>query len=589
MAKTELEKQNEYAQKLTDSGYGFDLVVGDAFVRGMRDIGYKHTGTAMDEIVDNALEANAKNIHVVFKHAPKGSKPEAIAIVDDGHGMSKDMLRPAVVWGGAHRENSRSGIGRYGYGLPSASVSQGERFTVYSKTEGKNWFAITVDLQDIRAGKYTSVDNRIVTPPPREENLPAWLEPFQDLSSGTVVIWEKLDRLTWTSLSGLTGNLIEHFGVVYRNFLSKTRLYVAETLVEPIDPLFITPGFRYYDYDEQIAQALEPLKVPVKVEGRDERAVITIRASVLPYGFGAVEKDRPISSKNQNPRWSIMNGYKGIIVTRMGRHMDEITRTPKIWKYISTITNNDSRYWAIEIDFPASLDEEFSVTTSKQRVELSDRIWDILTNQGGLERTISSLNKMAKEDRNKHTENADKGDGARVSEKVMKENEKFKLDITGETTEERKKSSIEAFEREFKRRKEKATKGKAEEELRQELEEELQQQPYKVSFESLPTGPFFRVEQVGPQFVLNINRKHVFYDEIYMSGGPKIKTALELLLFVIGQSELDSEGNKEKKLFYVSEKLLWSRNLENVLELMRDTVVADEDEHDDTATDEEAA
>ena len=59
--------------------------------------------------------------------------------------------------------------------------------------------------------------------------------------------------------------------------------------------------------------------------------------------------------------------------------MDEITRTPRIWNNISTITNNDARYWALEIDFPASLDEEFSVTTSKQRVELTPRIWEILT------------------------------------------------------------------------------------------------------------------------------------------------------------------------------------------------------------------
>ena len=139
MAKTELEKQNEYAKELADSGYSFELVVGNAFVRGMRDIGYKHTGTAMDEIIDNAIEANAKNINVVFEDPVKGRKPNAIAVVDDGHGMSKEMLRAAVVWGGTHRENSRKGIGRYGYGLPSASVSQGTKFTVYSKTAGKKW------------------------------------------------------------------------------------------------------------------------------------------------------------------------------------------------------------------------------------------------------------------------------------------------------------------------------------------------------------------------------------------------------------------------------------------------------------------
>ncbi len=44
-------------------------------------------------------------------------------IYDDGHGMVKDMLSVAVTWGGTHRQGSRKGFGKYGYGLPSASLS----------------------------------------------------------------------------------------------------------------------------------------------------------------------------------------------------------------------------------------------------------------------------------------------------------------------------------------------------------------------------------------------------------------------------------------------------------------------------------
>ena len=204
---------------------------------------------------------------------------------------------------------------------------------------------------------------------------------------------------------------------------------------------------------------------------------------------------------------------------------------------------------------------------------------------------ILDLNKRVINDRNKHKEKAEKGEGPRVSEKVMKDSEKFKIEVTGETTEEKKNSILESFEREFKRRKQKQGKegeNKSEEQLREELEKELESQPYKVNFEDIHNGPFFRPEQVGPQFVLHINRKHAFYKELYITGSLKIKTALELLLFVIGQAELDAVGNKEKKLFYTSEKLLWSRNLENVLELLDDTVVAEEDEHDDTSSEEAA-
>jgi hypothetical protein len=35
---------------------------------------------------------------------------------------------------------------------------------------------------------------------------------------------------------------------------------------------------------------------------------------------------------------------------------------------------NDDRYWGVEIDFPADLDEEFSIANNRQGVVLSERI-----------------------------------------------------------------------------------------------------------------------------------------------------------------------------------------------------------------------
>ena len=57
-------------------------------------------------------------------------------MIDDGAGMIPEMIRVGMLWGGTDRENSRTGIGRFGYGLPSSCVSQGRRFEVYSMPEG---------------------------------------------------------------------------------------------------------------------------------------------------------------------------------------------------------------------------------------------------------------------------------------------------------------------------------------------------------------------------------------------------------------------------------------------------------------------
>jgi len=130
----DLAAQREYVARVQQTEFDFGLTVAEAFVRGIRDIGYRHTGTALDELIDNALQAEASKVEVLFGfHAGSDAKPSEIAVVDNGHGMDPAMVRLACIWGGTHRENNRAGFGRYGYGLPSACVSQGRAYSVYSK------------------------------------------------------------------------------------------------------------------------------------------------------------------------------------------------------------------------------------------------------------------------------------------------------------------------------------------------------------------------------------------------------------------------------------------------------------------------
>ena len=109
-----LQAQRDYLSNLNEGDVRFALAVEGAFVRGMRNIGYWNTGTALDELIDNAIQADAKNILVLLATAGEDQKPVAIAIVDHGHGMDPEMVRPAASWGGTGRENDRTGFGRYG-------------------------------------------------------------------------------------------------------------------------------------------------------------------------------------------------------------------------------------------------------------------------------------------------------------------------------------------------------------------------------------------------------------------------------------------------------------------------------------------
>lgn len=380
--------QRQYAFRARHQNLG--LVIPEAFVRGIRHMGYRTNIEAIAELVDNSIQAYAETVDIVLGYDAEGSarKPTHLAIIDDGHGMDPDMLRFAMMWGGTHRENDRGGLGRFGYGLPCATVSMGRRFTIYSKTSGAPLYAVTLDLDSIDAGN-TGVKREVAIAAAEPAELPHYLHEAirrahpDGWEFGTVIVIEKLDRLDWTTAAGLRRNLVRQFGVAYHKLLRATRVYVDGEQVRPIDPLFLDPDAEFYDLDQDRAIALDP--VTIRIEA-DEGYVgeIMLRYAWLPPSFAATDKARDAIGINANDRFQIIKQYHGIIFSRNGRLIDVQSRTP--W----TIFINNDRYIRIEIEFSATLDEAFGVTTSKQQVSVSPEMWDRLR-IAGLHKAIEHL------------------------------------------------------------------------------------------------------------------------------------------------------------------------------------------------------
>lgn len=383
--------QRDYAELRAGRGK-LGLMVPEAFVRGIRHIGYRSNVEAIAELIDNSIQAYSERIDIVFGYENGASrKPRQLAVVDDGHGMPPSMLRLAMMWGGTHRENDRSGLGRYGYGLPCATVSIGRRFTIYSKTLSGRINAVTLDIDELDAGAYLDADGDVVLSSPRFSALPPFLDQHLKIAhpsgwhSGTIVLIEKLDRLEWTTVKGLTTNLVRHFGATYHKLLGQTAIHVDGTRVRPIDPLFLTEGVELHALDQDRAQPLDPITISLTPEnGSSMQGEITLRYAWLPPTFGAIDKSRDAIGLNANARFSILKEYHGIVFSRNGRIVDLVARTP--W---TTFINND-RYIRIEIEFSASLDELFGVTTSKQQVSVTSLIWDRLR-EAGLHKAIEHL------------------------------------------------------------------------------------------------------------------------------------------------------------------------------------------------------
>jgi hypothetical protein len=567
MTTSALQQQKTYVEGLKRNKFNFGLTVGDAFVRGIRDIGYKHTGTALDEQIDNSYQAGADQVHVIFGYDGTSSnkKPSELAVLDNGHGMEPDMIRAAVTWGGTHREGDRSGFGRYGYGLPTSAISQGHRYTVYSKLESGDLWAVTIDIDEIAAGDYTNEQGLIVVPEPRKAKLPPCVTKYikeqlgGEWSHGTVVVMEKLDRIERTTTGGLHAFLMEHFGVTYHKLRGDFDVVVNGERVEPIDPLFITPGYRYYDLDEQRAEALEPIVIDVKDSKTKElKGKMTVRMSYMAPDFGSIDKMHAATGNNANARYPIMSKYNGFIFSRNGRIIDVVTRNP-----LTTFQNYD-RFIKIEIDFPAELDEHFNISTSKQRVDVSDTIWDRLR-EAGLLKAIEHLRKKASEKRaemkNRREQDASK---RRASEEAMERTAQLTDGKPNhDDLERRQKRGQEGLEREAARRASET--GQDKKVVRRDLELEIADHGYKVAFDNAVGGPFFRVEQIGGAKVLFINKSSRFFKEVH--SGPKstpdVRAALELLLFSIGDRMLETKETQRD--WYQYEIGEWSRKLEVAL------------------------
>lgn len=567
----DLQKQREYIERVKAAQFDFDLVVSDAFVRGIRDIGYKSTATALDELIDNSIQAGAQNVHVVFGYEGGGrSKPSALAVIDDGHGMDPEMIRLAVMWGGSHRENDRTGFGRYGYGLPSSCVSQGRRFSVISAVEGEPFYQVTLDVDDMSAGMYIDPETRrMVVPDVDEVYLPEWIEGYirdnyeqfswENGIHGTVVVIEKLDRLSWKTTANLQRNLLEQFGITYRNYLRNINIVVNGQEVQCVDPLFLSPGCRHYNSKDP-AEALEPLNIVVKdSDTRKELGVIKVRFAYMPPTWMGASDDE------SKARFNVLKAQHGMLVLRNGRQIDTVTRFPDTWNL--TLVNYD-RYWKVEVDFPPTLDEEFSITTSKQQIVLSERMWEILKQEGVRDAMREMKSRFQAELMKLKTEKDTDETEKRTSEEVMERAEPFSTPRPAMDTVEQEKRSREQFQEEVERRARDT--GQPPQVIERELEAQAEGRPYKVRLESLPGAPFFRVVQIGGQKVLYLNSAHRFVKEVYMApeASPRLRASLELLLWTLGIAELQSTADRQR--FYEGERAFWSQRLNVLLSLLND-------------------
>jgi hypothetical protein len=326
----------------------YSIVALDKFIQATRDSGYKSTSSAVAELIDNALQAGATEIAVsITTDETSADHPLVLSVVDNGSGMDARTLRTALRFGGSSRFNDRSGLGRYGMGLPNSSLSQAKRVPVHTWRSRKGQVLTSyLDIDEIASGALTEVPEPVIAPRPTFINGHA---------SGTAVTWSRCDRLDNRRISTLTRRLLPSLGRRFRYFLwDGLSLTINGDPVEPIDPLFLHADCRFSgatQFGDELA-----IEVAAKPEDRKTTGIVRIRFSELP-----VEAWSKLGNDEKRLR-GISKGA-GVSVVRGGREVDYG------WFFLAgKRRENYDDWWRCEISFDPVLDEAFGITHSKQQI-----------------------------------------------------------------------------------------------------------------------------------------------------------------------------------------------------------------------------
>ena len=311
-------------------------------VESLRDLGYS-LQTAVADIVDNSLAAGAGNIELL---ADTHAEAAAIGILDDGAGMTESELLEAMRPGSRNPLEDRTvtDLGRFGLGLKTASFSQCRRLTVVTCRGGEVSSAVW-DLDTVAAH-----DRWVVERPLDMDGIP-WSERL--VADGTLVVWEKLDRLV--GLSGdadrqyLVRQLDEtatHLEFVFHRFLSgrESRTGVVQMFLNgralcPFDPFHSHHPATQHHQEERF-----------QLDGRE----IRIQPVTLPHHDKVSEGD-----------WKRYAGREGY-VKNQGFYLYRNRRLIVHGTWFRLARQLElTRLSRVRIDIPNSLDAEWKIDVKK--------------------------------------------------------------------------------------------------------------------------------------------------------------------------------------------------------------------------------
>lgn len=350
-------------------------------VKSMRDNGYKNTAYAVAELIDNSIQHGATKVDLICleKEVILGSRTvsriDRIAVLDNGNGMNKETLWSSLQFGNGTNleESAQTGIGKFGMGLPSSSISQALRVDVWTWQEGsENALYSYLDVNKIIKGDMTEV------PEPTNNEIPSeFYKIVSDFEkSGTLVVWSQLDRCLWKTGKTIIDHSEYVVGRMYRKFLDSKKCKINAIVVKeynyespemvksflPNDPLYLMKN-------TSVSSILKKLNLndPMFVkhggdDGYERKYVINYNGKNHDvYVRYSVASEATRKGRNAGSQAHGKHAKDNIGVSVLRAHRELYLDSNWTSGY-----DPRERWWGVEIDFPPSLDDVFGVTNNKQ-------------------------------------------------------------------------------------------------------------------------------------------------------------------------------------------------------------------------------
>lgn len=328
-----------------------------ATIESLRSLGYS-LDSAVADLVDNSIAARIGSLPVNVEVTLHWAGGESwLAVVDDGRGMTEDVLRQAMRIGSWDPQGQREShdLGRFGFGLKTASFSQCRELTVATRTVSDRQLLIrSWDLDHVRStGKW---ELRASAPLGAGEIL----DHLQPRSSGTVVLWRRLtslvepdtrpdDQIARRRLTDQIAGLERHLGMTFGRYL--TRDY--ETLSLRLN----SQQVRSWDPFLTAFSWTQPLP---RERPRIRDQVMVVQPYVLPYQGKLTAQEQAEAAGPMG--W---NAQQGFYIYRNDRLIAAGT-----WLGLKGLNNADAYNLArISVDIPSSLDSEWSLNITKGTVQ----------------------------------------------------------------------------------------------------------------------------------------------------------------------------------------------------------------------------